>query len=73
MYGVRFIDDDALPEGHDYAMIRTAEDTVFFFKRSKLTPRVLEQAWAAYRALPGVDAVSLDERLECPQRLAPTG
>lgn len=73
MYGVRFIDDHELPEGHDFAMIRTPEDCVFFFKRSKVTPKVLEQAWAAYRALPGVDAVPLNQRLESPQRLAPTG
>lgn len=54
MYGVRFIDDDALPAGHDFVMVRTDEDTMFFVKRTKVTPRVLEQAWAAFRALPGV-------------------
>lgn len=54
MYGVRFTEDHELPEGHDFAMVRTDEDTMFFVKRSKVTPRVLEQAWAAFRALPDV-------------------
>lgn len=50
-YSVVFIADDELPDGHDWAMIRSTAGVVLAVKRDRLTPRVLEEAWCAYRRL----------------------
>lgn len=80
MYGVRFIDDDELPKDHDFVMIRTPDDVMLFVKASKVTPCVLEQAWAAYRALPNIPQqrepelpLATDVGLQRRESLAPAG
>lgn len=48
---VAFIDDNALPEGHDWALVEVAGDVYFVVKRSRVSPQVLEEGWAAFRHL----------------------
>lgn len=52
MHTVRFVSDEALPE-HEFALLELdgQEGAVLFIRGSAVTPRVLEDAWAAYRAL----------------------
>lgn len=48
-YGVKFIGDEDLPEGQDWALVVDHADTWFVVKESRITPEVLEAGWAAYR------------------------
>lgn len=48
-YAVRFIGDDQLPPEQDWAFLECDGVTYFTIKQSRLTERVLEDAWAAYR------------------------
>lgn len=52
-YRVEFVADDKLPEGTDWAIARCPEHgcCIAFFKQSRLTPAVLEEAWGEYRNL----------------------
>lgn len=45
---VAFIDDDELPEGQDWALLQVGEDVYFVVKRSRVSPEVLEEGWAAF-------------------------
>jgi hypothetical protein len=47
-YQVRFIDDDALPTETDWAIVSRGNVSQFFVKRSRVTPDVLAEAWAAW-------------------------
>jgi hypothetical protein len=51
MHQVRFVDDDELPEGHDFVLVQVGTDYMAFLKTSTVNPKSLELAWAAYRAL----------------------
>ena len=51
MYGIRFVEDDALPEGHDFVLVQSGGDVLMFYRESAVTPQNLEASWAAYRAL----------------------
>jgi hypothetical protein len=44
-YEVRFVDPDALPDSHDWAMAQQGEAMVLFVKRDRVTPYLLEKAW----------------------------
>lgn len=48
---IRFTDDDALPTGHDWMLIRTPDAFCFFIKRSGVTEDALMEGWAAYAQL----------------------
>lgn len=48
-YEIAFVDE--LPEGHDFLLVQTANEVVIAYRRSALCPRVLEDSWAAFRAL----------------------
>lgn len=51
-YSVRFVADEELPPDHDWALARDEAGHYYaFIKQSSLVPRVLEEAWAGYRAL----------------------
>lgn len=51
-YGITFVDDDALPEGHDFMFVALAGGGChIFYRESRLSPQSLEDSWAAYRAL----------------------
>lgn len=45
---IRFIDDDELPDGHDWMLVREEDHYYFFVKRSRVTQEVLMEGWAAY-------------------------
>lgn len=50
-YRIEFVDDQALPEGHDFLLAQTAENAVIFYRESAISPEMLEDSWAAFRAL----------------------
>lgn len=51
MHRIEFVDDDALPEGHDFMLVTCETGALIFYRRSAVTPANLEDSWAAYRAL----------------------
>jgi hypothetical protein len=51
MHRITFVDDDVLPEGHDFVFVQVEADYMVFLKTSAVCPHTLEVAWAAYRAL----------------------
>ena len=49
-YTVTFVEDCQLPERVHWALIRDGQGGFYFIvKRSKITPLVLAEGWAAYR------------------------
>ena len=51
-HAIRFVDDDALPEGHDFAFVGLPGGGGWiFYRQSAVDPKVLEDSWTAYRAL----------------------
>lgn len=51
-HAIRFVDDDALPDGYDFVFIGHEDGGGWiFYRRSALSPRSLEDSWTAYRAL----------------------
>lgn len=56
MHAIHFVDDDELPEGQDFLFVAIPEGGLIFYRESALSPSMLEDSWAAYRAiLPGDD------------------
>lgn len=51
MHGIQFVDDDALPAGHDFMLVTGPGGNMIFYRESAVTPSNLEDSWAAYRAL----------------------
>jgi hypothetical protein len=49
-YGVRFATDDEMPAGHDVVMLKTDEEAIVFYRDSKVSRRVVSEAWAALHA-----------------------
>lgn len=47
-YGVRFLADHELPEGVDWALIRTNNELIYVVKASKVSPQTLLEGWVAY-------------------------
>jgi hypothetical protein len=50
-YGVKFVNDSKIPAGHDFMVVALPDGAVTFLRESALSPKSLEDAWAAYRAL----------------------
>lgn len=50
-YSIKFVDDAALPEGHDFVLIKAGDEYCIFYRAGAVRPSVLEDSWAAYRAL----------------------
>lgn len=48
---ITIVDDDALPEGHDFVYVDFPAGAHIFYRRSTLAEGPLEDSWAAYRAL----------------------
>lgn len=48
---ITIVDDDALPEGHDFVYVNLPTGAHIFYRRSTLDVGPLEDSWAAYRAL----------------------
>lgn len=51
MYAVSFVSDDAMPDGHDFMVLRVGSDYRAVYRASAVTPSVIEASWAAYRRL----------------------
>jgi len=51
VYDVRVVEDTALPADQDWVLVRHGERVTFAVKRSAQSPRVVAEAWAAYRLL----------------------
>lgn len=49
-YAIAFVEE--LPEGHDFLMVQTADGVLVAYRESAVSPSVLEDSWAAFRALP---------------------
>lgn len=58
MHQIRFVDDTALPDGHDFVLVQAPMGTAIFYRESAVTPRVLEESWAAYRSMRGAQPMS---------------
>jgi len=66
-HGIAFVDDQAL-QGHDFALISLADgDEWVFYREKAVTPSVLEDSWAAYRAL-GATSVGVPQSAPDPQQ-----
>ena len=52
---IAFVDDEDMPDGHDFLLVTEASRAWIFYRRSALTPRTLEQSWLAYRRLVGIE------------------
>lgn len=52
-YSIKFVSDEAMPEGHDFIFIETPCGAVIVYRETAVTPDTLEASWAAYRALGG--------------------
>jgi hypothetical protein len=50
-YGITFVDDGAMMDGHDFAFVAIPDGGWIFYRESTLSPESLEDSWAAYRAL----------------------
>lgn len=48
-YAVKFIQDDQLPLGQDWALLEGDGDTYLAIKQSSISERVLEDVWEAQR------------------------
>lgn len=58
-YGVEFVCDEAMPEGRDFVLVQGDEWVVMAYRQSAVCPEVLEDSWAAFRAVaPELLAVS---------------
>lgn len=53
MHAIRFVDD--LPGEHDFLFVEVPDGALLLCRRRAITPQVLEDAWAAYRAMIGTD------------------
>lgn len=51
MHHIRFVDDNELPDGHDFVLVQTPLGAAIFYRASAVTPQVLEASWAAYRSM----------------------
>ena len=53
MHEIRFASDDEMPEGHDFVFAHAGESAMILYRESAITPEVLMDSWAAYRATLG--------------------
>jgi hypothetical protein len=52
---ITFVDDEDMPEGHDFLLVTENGQARLFYRRSALTERTLAQSWKAYRRLVGIE------------------
>ena len=62
-YGITFAEDNAMPEGFDFALVLMADGVRAFYRESALSPDLLEDSWSAVRALREDDAMRADPYL----------
>lgn len=51
MYAVHYVKDDELPTKQAWVLVRQGSRVCLFLKESVMCPRVLEEAWAAFRQM----------------------
>lgn len=51
MHRIEFLSNDQLPEGQDFVLICHGDGVFIGYRESAVCPRVLEDSWAAFRAL----------------------
>ena len=51
MHHISFASDEDMPEWHDFIFIQVPEGALIFYREGAVTPKTLEESWAAYRAL----------------------
>lgn len=51
MHAVFFVDDDELPMEQDFLLVDIPDGGLVFHRASAISPKELEDAWAAWRAL----------------------
>lgn len=51
LYDVKIIEEGLLPSGHDWVLVECDGHMTLCVKSSACGPRVLAEAWAAYRKL----------------------
>lgn len=51
MHAIQFVSDEVMPEGHDFIFVQVPTGALVFYRESAITPKTLEDSWAAYRAL----------------------
>lgn len=51
LHKIQLVENDQLPKGQDWAVVEHAQRITVFITEDALTPRKLEEAWAAYRML----------------------
>jgi hypothetical protein len=49
-HAINFVDDCELPEDQDFLFVAIPAGALIFYRESALTPKTLEDSWAAYRA-----------------------
>jgi hypothetical protein len=53
-YGVKIVEDDALPEEHEWAFVKTDDGLLLVMTRTAVNDeRTLEECWSAYRSIEG--------------------
>jgi hypothetical protein len=48
---VHFINDDEMPDGHDWMLLKVGDEVHCLVRRSRVRECVLEDAWSGYRYL----------------------
>lgn len=67
-YGVRVVDDDVLPDGMEWMFVKMKDGglQLWLANSSSGCPRVLSEAWAAYRCIEHGALVTVPWQCETP-------
>lgn len=49
-HAINFVDDCELPEEQDFLFVAIPAGALIFYRESAVTPKTLEDSWAAFRA-----------------------
>lgn len=60
---ISIVDDHELPTGHDFVFVKHRDGAHIFYRRGTLDECVLEDSWAAYRALLGKGGPTVPTRV----------
>lgn len=67
-HGIRLVDDEELPPGHDFVFVGTPDGgRLIFYRQSAISAECLEDSWAAYRALGGPNRKTPTSSVDVPQ------
>lgn len=51
MHAIQMVDDATMPDGLDFMFVQLDDGAMIFYRESAICAEVLEDSWAAYRAL----------------------